>query len=65
VSTTSLATAFDELADPGTASLRGAAAARYYAQRFAVDYSADRLLNVLTQVLAARSPAAATSGGAP
>jgi glycosyltransferase involved in cell wall biosynthesis len=56
-----LATAFDELADPCTATLRGAAAARHYAQRFAVDYSADRLLNVLTEVLAARSPAAGTS----
>ena len=60
-----LATAFDELADPCTATLRGAAAARHYAQRFAVDYAADRLLNVLTEVLAARSPAAPTSRGAP
>ncbi|HME76151.1 MAG TPA: hypothetical protein VKI00_11010, partial [Mycobacterium sp.] len=60
-----LATAFDELADPRTAALRGAAAARHYAQRFAVDYSADRLLKVLTEVVAARSPAAPTSGGAP
>jgi glycosyltransferase involved in cell wall biosynthesis len=58
-----LATAFDELADPCTATLRGAAAARHYAQRFAVDYSADRLLKVLTEVLAARSPAAGTSRG--
>src|SRR5271166_1216831 len=60
-----LANAFGELADPRTAALRGAAAARHYAQRFAVDYSADRLLKVLTEVVAARSPAAPTSGGAP
>ena len=32
-----LAAAFDELADPFTATLRGAAAARHYALRFAVD----------------------------
>ena len=60
-----LAAAFDELADPVTATLRGAAAARHHAQRFAVDWAADRLLNVLTEVLAARSPAAPTNGTAP
>jgi glycosyltransferase involved in cell wall biosynthesis len=67
-----LAAAFDELADPCTAALRGAAAARHYAQRFAVDWAADRLLNVITEVLAARSPGrstaaptAPTSRGAP
>jgi hypothetical protein len=44
----------------------GAAAARHYARRFAVDDNADRLVNVLTEVLAGRSPAAApTSGGTP
>ncbi len=48
-----LAAAFDELADPcTTAALRGAAAARHYANRFAVDCVADRLLNVITEVLA-------------
>ena len=67
-----LATAFDELADPCTAARRGAAAARHYANRFAVDWTADRLLNVITEVLAARSPGrstatltAPTSRGAP
>jgi len=60
-----LAAAFDELADPVTATLRGAAAARHYAQRFAVDWATDRLLNVLTDVLAARSPAAPTNRNAP
>jgi glycosyltransferase involved in cell wall biosynthesis len=60
-----LAAAFDELADPVTAALRGAAAARHYAQRFAVDLAADRQLNVLTEVLAARSPATPTNGAAP
>lgn len=60
-----LAAAFDELARPVTATLRGAAAARHYAQRFAVDWATDRLLNVLTEVLAARSPAAPTNRGAP
>ena len=58
-----LAAAFDELADPVTATLRGAAAARHYAQRFAVDAATDRLLNVLTEVLAARSPAALPTAG--
>ena len=47
-----LATAFDELADPTTAAQRGAAAARHYANKFAADCFADRLLNVLTEVLA-------------
>jgi glycosyltransferase involved in cell wall biosynthesis len=46
-----LATAFDELADPGTAARRGAAAAAHYANRFAVDWAADGLLNVITEVL--------------
>jgi glycosyltransferase involved in cell wall biosynthesis len=67
-----LATAFDELADPCTAARRGAAAARHYANAFAVDRAADGLLNVITEVLAARSPGrsvaaptAPTSRGAP
>lgn len=51
-----LAAAFDDLADPFTATLRGAAAARHYAQRYAVDRAADGLLRVVTGVLAARSP---------
>jgi glycosyltransferase involved in cell wall biosynthesis len=58
-----LAAAFDDLADPVTATLRGAAAAGHYAERFAVDWATDRLLNVLTEVLAARSPAAPTNRG--
>ncbi len=49
-----LAAAFDELADPFTATLRGAAAARHYQQRFAADGAADRLLDVISEVLAAR-----------
>lgn len=49
-----LVTAFDELADPSIAAQRGAIAARHYAQRCAVDYVADRLLGVLTDVVATR-----------
>jgi glycosyltransferase involved in cell wall biosynthesis len=45
-----LTAAFDELSDPLTATLRGAAAARHYADFFAVDRAVDRLLNVLTDV---------------
>jgi len=50
-----LAAAFDELADPFTATLRGAAAARHYELRFAVDCVVDRLLDVITEVLAVAS----------
>ncbi|MGH3970723.1 MAG: glycosyltransferase [Mycobacterium sp.] len=46
-----LAAAFDDLADPFTATLRGAAAARHYAERFAVDCVAGHLLEVITDVL--------------
>lgn len=53
-----LAAAFDDLADPDTATTRGAAAARHYAQRFAVDGATDSLLNVLTEVLATHASAA-------
>ena len=42
--------AFDELADPFTATLRGAVASRHYAEWFGVDRAADALLNVLTEV---------------
>jgi glycosyltransferase involved in cell wall biosynthesis len=56
-----LATAFDQLADPCTAARRGAAAARHYANRFAVDWAADRLLDVITEVLAAGSPGRSTA----
>ena len=49
-----LAAAFDELADPATAAHRGAEAARHYAQRLSVDRVADRLLHVLTEVVADR-----------
>ncbi len=45
-----LAAAFDELADPLTATLRGAAAARHYADSFAVDRAADKLFSLLTDV---------------
>lgn len=47
---TRLAGAFDELADPATAARLGAVAARHYAQRFAVDHAADRLLDVISSV---------------
>jgi glycosyltransferase involved in cell wall biosynthesis len=42
--------AFDELADPCTATLRGSLASRHYAEHFSVDRAADALLNVLTEV---------------
>ena len=42
--------AFDDLSDPLTATLRGAAAARHYAEWFSVDHAVDGLLNVLTEV---------------
>jgi hypothetical protein len=45
-----LTMAFDELSDPLTATLRGAAAARHYADGFAVDHAVDGLLNVLNEV---------------
>jgi glycosyltransferase involved in cell wall biosynthesis len=45
-----LTAAFDELSDPLTATLRGAAAARHYADSFAVDHAVDGLWNVLTTV---------------
>jgi glycosyltransferase involved in cell wall biosynthesis len=45
-----LTAAFDELSDPLTATLRGAAAARHYADSFAVDRAVDGLWNVLTAV---------------
>ena len=45
-----LTAAFDELSDPLTATLRGAAAARHYADCFTVDHAVDGLLNVLTEV---------------
>ena len=45
-----LTAAFDELSDPLTATLRGAAAARHYADSFGVDHAVDGLWNVLTAV---------------
>jgi glycosyltransferase involved in cell wall biosynthesis len=45
-----LTAAFDELADPLTATLRGAAAARHYADSFGVDRAADKLFNLLADV---------------
>lgn len=45
-----LTDAFDDLADPLTATLRGAAAAHHYAESFAVDHAADGLKTVLTDV---------------
>lgn len=49
-----LAAAFDLLADPSVAALRGAEAARYYAQRCDVDIVARRFLDVIAEVLAHR-----------
>jgi hypothetical protein len=46
-----LAAAFDELADPFTATLLGAAAARHYTERFSVECAVDGLWKVLTEVL--------------
>jgi glycosyltransferase involved in cell wall biosynthesis len=45
-----LTAAFDDLADPCTATLRGSLAARHYAEHFSVDRAVDGLLNVLTEV---------------
>jgi glycosyltransferase involved in cell wall biosynthesis len=45
-----LTAAFDDLSDPLTATLRGAAAARHYADWFGVDRAVDGLLNVLTEL---------------
>ena len=45
-----LTAAFDDLADPWTATLRGSLAARHYADQFSVDHAVDGLLNVLTEV---------------
>jgi glycosyltransferase involved in cell wall biosynthesis len=45
-----VAAAFDELADPCTATLRGSLAARHYADHFSVDRAADALVNVLAEV---------------
>jgi glycosyltransferase involved in cell wall biosynthesis len=45
-----LTAAFDELSDPLTATLRGAAAARHYAECYAVEHAVDGLLSVLSDV---------------
>jgi glycosyltransferase involved in cell wall biosynthesis len=42
--------AFDELADPCTATLRGSLASRHYAEQFSVDHAVDALVSVLTEV---------------
>lgn len=49
-----LAATFDILADPEIAAAQGAEAARHYARRCSVDLVADRLLEVIAQVLARR-----------
>lgn len=59
-----LAAAFDHLADPATAAARGAEAAQYYRQRFGVDRVADRLLDVIAEARAARSPNPTTTATA-
>src|SRR6201992_2211894 len=45
-----LTSAFDDLADPLTATLRRAAAARHYADSFAVDHAVDKLESLLADV---------------
>jgi glycosyltransferase involved in cell wall biosynthesis len=45
-----LTAAFDELADPWTATLRGSLASRHYAEHFSVESAVDGLVNVLTEV---------------
>jgi glycosyltransferase involved in cell wall biosynthesis len=45
-----LTAAFDELSDPLTATLQGAAASRHYADLFAVDRTADKLFSLLADV---------------
>lgn len=45
-----LAATFDELADPAAAARLGAMAAGHYAQRFAVDHAAQRLLDVISSI---------------
>ncbi|BCZ23096.1 glycosyltransferase family 4 protein [Mycobacterium senriense] len=47
-----LAATFDALADPEIAAAKGAEAARYYARRCSVDLVAERLLQVIAQVVA-------------
>ncbi|WP_102419004.1 glycosyltransferase [Mycobacterium sp. 4858] len=49
-----LAAAFDILADSSAAAEHGAAAARHYARRFTVDRAADRLLDVIAEVVGRR-----------
>ncbi|ORV83022.1 hypothetical protein AWC11_22710 [Mycobacterium interjectum] len=51
-----LAAAFDKLADPAVAARNGAEAAGHYARRCCGDAAADRLLNILAEVRAARPP---------
>ncbi len=63
--TAGLAAAFDELADPATAALRGEQAARHYARHYAADRAADRLLGVVTELLSARSPSVRSHSSAP
>jgi glycosyltransferase involved in cell wall biosynthesis len=45
-----LTAAFDELSDPLTATLQGAAASRHYADLFAVDRAADKLFTLIADV---------------
>lgn len=49
-----LAAAFDALADPNIAAAQGAEAARHYTRRCSVDLVADRLLEVIAQVMRRR-----------
>jgi glycosyltransferase involved in cell wall biosynthesis len=51
-----LAAAFDDLADPCTATLRGAEAARHYAQCCNVDRVVDRLLDIIVDVAGPEGP---------
>lgn len=49
-----LAATFDVMSDPHTAARYGAAAAHHFTQRFAVDRVADRLLDVIADVVGRR-----------
>lgn len=57
-----LAATFDELADPAVAARLGAVAARHYAQRFAVDHAAARMLDVIDSIYAPSSSSPVSPG---
>ncbi|AYE99127.1 hypothetical protein C0J29_24765 [Mycobacterium paragordonae] len=60
-----LAATFDELADAAVAARLGAVAARHYAQRFAVDHAAARMLDVIDSVYAPSSSSPVSPSSSP